>query len=102
LASKQAHNLSTYKLLSTKTSSKRSKNISSERNQSIEKERPVRIIELLQENASKDGLSGSDLAKHFGITRQAIHRDIKKLCEFGKVKISGKGRYSKIKLTPSE
>jgi biotin operon repressor len=102
LASKQAHNLSTYKLLSTKTYSQRRKNISSERKQSIEQDRPVKIIELLQENASKNGLSGSDLAKHFGITRQAIHRDIKKLCELGKIKISSKGRYSKIKLTPSE
>lgn len=102
LASKIAQNLSSSRFLTIKNTSHHRRNILSDRKQSIDQDRSNKIIELLRENSSANGLSGSDLARHFGVTRQAIHRDIKKMCELGKIRISGKGRYSKLKLAASD
>ena len=58
-------------------------------------DRHAQILALLQLRESSKGLSGAELARVFGVSRQALHRDLKELHVKGKIEIIKKGRYSK-------
>ena len=54
------------------------------------------IIELLKEQ--KDGMTASEIARRLGVTRQAVHKRLKKLIELGIVQKFGRTRNAKFVL----
>jgi hypothetical protein len=69
---------------------------------SSSKERYAAILVYLREAKSKGGMSGAEIARRFGVSRQALHRDLKNLCKERKIETLGKGRYARFTLAEEE
>ena len=54
-----------------------------------------RLHQILRVLRAEGSFSGAQLSRMFGVTRQALHRDLQKLMKTGHISCNGLGRYAK-------
>jgi hypothetical protein len=69
---------------------------------SLDGQRQHEIVRILAATPSHAGLSGAALGRAFGISRQAMHKELQRLVASGKIRCVGKGRGARYVLNAKE